>query len=137
MKRVSIILQYSNKLNYSDSELNQTIMSLLNQNYSNWEIIVVDSRKEGNFNSQILTNKKIIYSNGDFKNKAHALNNAIRKASGDYIMILDNEQAVQSTWRRVGFWPLLPQYCGKGFRHPPGKAAPVCCRIPGDPQQPG
>ena len=79
MKRVSIILQYNDQLNYSDSELNETIESLINQNYTEWELILVDERGGDASYPAVSKHEKITHLTGNFKNRAQALNSALKK----------------------------------------------------------
>lgn len=90
MKRITIILQYNDQLNYSDSELNETIKSLLNQNYSNWELTLVDERGRQAQYPDVLKHDRIFHLPGHFKNRAQSLNEAIQKATGEYIMLVNN-----------------------------------------------
>ena len=94
MKRISIILQYNDQLNYSDPELNKTVESLIHQNYPEWELILVDERGEHISYPDILVNDKIIHLPGKFKNRAQALNSAVKAASGEYILLVNNITAL-------------------------------------------
>lgn len=88
MKRISIILQYN------DSDLNETIDSLRTQNYPEWELIIVDERGEGASYPELSVDEKIIHLPGKFKNRAQALNKAIDRASGEYLMLVNNVEAL-------------------------------------------
>ena len=90
MKKVSIILHYSGELVYNDAKFNEIINSLIEQNYQNWEIVLIDHRGNGENYPNIIKHDNIIHLPGNFKNKATAINAAISKASGDYIMLVDN-----------------------------------------------
>jgi glycosyltransferase involved in cell wall biosynthesis len=90
MKRVTIILQYNDKLNYSNAQFADTVNSLIHQNYANWELIVVDERGANATPPVLLKHAQIKHISGAYKNRAQALNAAIRQASGDYIMLVNN-----------------------------------------------
>ncbi|MBD3289080.1 glycosyltransferase [candidate division KSB1 bacterium] len=90
MKQVSIILQYNENLGYPDSELNKTIDTLMNQNHSDWEVILVDERGAQAPYPNIAKDDKIIHLPGSYANRAQALNAGIKKARGEYIMLVNN-----------------------------------------------
>lgn len=95
-KKVSVIIP-----TYKRSEfLDRAISSVLNQTYSNIEVIVVDDNEpHSNFRlltqekmSKYATNERIIYERNE-RNLGGALarNQGINKATGDYITFLDDD----------------------------------------------
>lgn len=93
MSKISIMMFYNDKLGYSDDDLNETIQSLINQNYKNWELLIVDERGENAAYPKITAHSNIRYLSGQFENKAQALNHGIASASGEYVMIVNNIQS--------------------------------------------
>ncbi|MBN2089079.1 glycosyltransferase [candidate division KSB1 bacterium] len=90
MKKISIILQYHENLGYSQAEMDQTLQSLLRQNYENWELLLVDFRGEKAENPLLSKNPKIFHLPGKYKNQAQGLNAALKKATGDYVLLCQN-----------------------------------------------
>ena len=90
MKRVSIILRYNKELGYSDEEFNSTLESVIHQNYPDWEIVIADERGEDVSYPDIAKHEQILHVPGDYKNRAQSVNAAIARASGDYILLVDN-----------------------------------------------
>jgi len=94
MKRVSIIMQYNKNLGYSDEEFNETIQSLIDQNYPDWELVIVDDRgKNAAFPPKLISDERIFHVSGKFKNRAQALNAGVKNSSGDYIILANNVNA--------------------------------------------
>ncbi len=90
MKLVSIIMPVYNCGAY----INETINCVLNQTYSNWELIIVDDCSTDDTKSIIdnYINEKIKYYKLDYnQGAAHARNIAIEHASGNYIAFLDGD----------------------------------------------
>lgn len=86
---VSIITPCYNGSKY----ISETIDSVLNQTYSNWEMIVIDDGSRDN-SSEIVNNylkkdKRIRLLQQENKGCAAARNNGIRNAKGRYIALLD------------------------------------------------
>ena len=85
---ISIIMNCHNGAKY----LNESINSILNQNYNNWELIFWDNKSDD-------LSKKILFSFKDKRIKYYksifflplyaARNQALKKAKGDYITFLD------------------------------------------------
>jgi glycosyltransferase involved in cell wall biosynthesis len=83
--KISVIIPVYN----GEIFLEDTIKSVLNQNYDNWECIVVD---DGSIDGSAAIAKKyeqIIYLYQEHKNVAAARNLGIQKASGEYLAFLD------------------------------------------------
>jgi glycosyltransferase involved in cell wall biosynthesis len=84
---------------YDVAEVAETVKSLLQSTYENFEVIVVDGREEGNGNFDFL--KDVIKDNADkvqtiagtFKNRAAMFNAALAKAKGQSIVNVDNFKA--------------------------------------------
>lgn len=88
---VSVIINYHNAQEY----LEKSILSVLNQTFSNWEIILFDNFSDDKslFNiSKYLNNKNIRYYRSDkFLSLGEARNLALDKAKSDFIAILDSD----------------------------------------------
>lgn len=87
---VSIIMPSWNTGNY----IAESIESVLNQTYENWELLIVDDCSTDNTDSVVASfdDKRIRY----FKNKKNSgaaltRNRAIRKANGEWIAFLDSD----------------------------------------------
>ena len=93
MKKISIIMTYNDKLGYDDAALNESVQSLIDQNYDNWELILVDERGKNAAYPNITRHEKIIHFPVDFKNRAHSINQGLASCSGDYVMLADNDQS--------------------------------------------
>lgn len=94
MTQISIILQYHENLGYSQSEMDQTIQSLLRQNYSSWELLLVDFRGEKVDYPVLSRDPKIFHLPGKYKNQAQGLNAALKRATGKYVLICQNVNAL-------------------------------------------
>lgn len=94
--KVSIIMPVYNSSKYLD----RSIQSVINQTYSNYELVIVDDGSTDNskdiitkYRSNVNTIKYIYEEN---KGIAGARNTGINNANGDYIALLDADD----TWRR-------------------------------------
>ena len=94
MKKISIIIIYNDKLGYENKAYDKTIQSLINQNYDYWELVIVDERGEKAQYPKISTQKKIKHVPCQFKNRANSINQGLKKCTGDYVMLVDNEQSL-------------------------------------------
>ena len=85
---VSIILPVSN----NESELSETIESVFNQSYDNYELIIVDDASEDKtstlLNSIEESNVQIFF-NDERKGISYCRNFALNKANGEYIFYID------------------------------------------------
>lgn len=86
---VSIITPCYNGAKY----IAETIDSVLNQTYSNWEMIIINDGSKDNseevIDKYVKKDKRIIKLNQENKGCAAARNNGIRNAKGRYIALLD------------------------------------------------
>lgn len=85
----SIIIPTYNRANL----IVKTIDSVLNQNYSNFEIIIIDDGSTDHTKSVIesLENNKISYFKKENEERGAARNFGIKKAKGNYITFLDSD----------------------------------------------
>ena len=93
--KVSIILP-----NYNSSKsIKQTINTILNQTYKNWELIIVDDNSDKttkNILSEYKNNKKIkIYFSKKNKGTAYCRNLAIKKTKSEYLAFIDSDDLWQ------------------------------------------
>ena len=90
-KKIAIILP-----NYNSSKfINETIRSIKNQSYKNWELIIVDDASDEK-TKKVLKNfkneKKIkIYYLKKNKGAAYCRNLGIRKSKSDYLAFIDSD----------------------------------------------
>ena len=98
MKKISVIMVYNNELGYDDKLMDQTMQSLIGQNYENWELVLVDERGTDANYPEITRHDKIKHLSGKFENRAQALNHAIDNSTGEYVMLVNNDQS-QITFR--------------------------------------
>lgn len=83
--------------NYNNSNIiSKTIHSVLNQSYTNWELIIIDDKSTDNsikvINNLIKNNTKIKF----YKNKMnygtyYSLNECLKNAKGDYFVKIDSD----------------------------------------------
>jgi|GEM_PF-922159 len=86
---VSIIIPFHNRKDW----VTESINSVINQTYSNWEIILVDdgSNDKNKIPSEILNNSKITLIIQENKGPSSARNIGIKNAKGKYIAFLDSD----------------------------------------------
>ena len=98
MDLVSIITPLYNSENFVE----EMILSVLNQTYSNWELIIVDDastdKSAGIVNEYILKDNRIqlIPLDKNHRHPAHARNIAIQNAKGRFISFLDSDDTWES-----------------------------------------
>jgi len=96
IKKCSVII-----LNYNGKKyLKECLNSLMNQTYSDYEIIISDN---GSTDGSVDFIKKsypriILIENGENLGYADGNNRGIRKATGDYIVILNNDTKTDKNW---------------------------------------
>lgn len=93
MSKISILMFYSDRFGYDDNEFEWTLQSIINQNYNNWELILIDLRGANASYPKISRHANIHHLPVNFANHALALNHAISQTSGDYIMLANNLHA--------------------------------------------
>ncbi|WP_346934856.1 glycosyltransferase family 2 protein [Clostridium sp.] len=85
---VSVIIPFYNRVDW----LMQAIDSVLNQTYTNYEILIINDGSKENMDDFLLRYKeKIIYIVKENGGPAAARNLGIKKASGEYIAFLDSD----------------------------------------------
>lgn len=86
---VSVIIPTFNRAQV----LNRAIISVLNQTYKNFELIIVNDGSTDETDAVLvkLNNEKIIIMEQDNKGVSNARNNGIKKAQGEYICFLDSD----------------------------------------------
>ncbi|OQX94684.1 glycosyl transferase family 2, partial [candidate division KSB1 bacterium 4572_119] len=67
---------------------------LIEQNYDNWEMVIVDERGKDAKYPNLTKHEKVIHLPVEFQNRANSLNQALAKCSGDYVLLVDNEQSL-------------------------------------------
>lgn len=100
--KFSIIIPTYNRFDF----IEKTILSVLNQSYTNFEIIVVDDGSTDNTEAIIeaLNQKKVQYYKKENGERGAARNFGAGRATGDYITFLDSDDL------------LLPNYLEEAFR---------------------
>ena len=93
MEKISIIMIYNNILGYKNESFVDTVQSLREQNYNNWELVIADERGKNAHLPHTLKNDKVTQVPVDFKNRANSLNRAIEHCNGEYIILVNNDQA--------------------------------------------
>ena len=92
--KVSVIIPTLNRYEYLD----RCIKDLENQNYVNFELIVVDQSEP--FDPSFYENRnieiKLIHQ--ETKGLWKARNNAIRKSEGEYILLYDDDSIIEPNW---------------------------------------
>lgn len=94
MKKISVLTP-----TYNDSEsIEETLLSLITQTYTNWESIIIDDGSTDNtktvieeFKSKYDKDNKINYIYQNNADQLNALINGLSKASGDYIFVLHSD----------------------------------------------
>jgi len=93
--KVSIIIPTYNR----NDMLCKTISDILMYEHQYYELIVIDQTKEHdlqtqNFLNNLISSKKINYILLDYPNVANAMNEGIKKASGDIILFFDDDVGI-------------------------------------------
>lgn len=82
----------------SESFLDECIKSVINQKYDNWELILINDgstdKSKSICNQYSIKDKRIILINQDNAGQFIARLNGIHKASGDYLLFLDSDDAL-------------------------------------------
>lgn len=94
MKKITVLTP-----TYNDSKsIEETLMSLINQSYDNWESIIIDDGSTDEtkqiieeFKSKYDKNNKIKYIFQNNQDQLNAITNGLNFASGDYIFVLHSD----------------------------------------------
>lgn len=94
MNLVSIIIPVYNQEKY----LAETLNSVINQTYSNWECILVnDGSRDGSvavINEYLAKDNRFHFINSENKGVSNARNLALKQVKGDYILFLDGDDLI-------------------------------------------
>lgn len=92
MSKFTVVIPTYNRANF----IAGTIQSVLNQEYQNFEIIVVDDGSTDNTEEivQSISDKRLIYHKKENGERAKARNRGTQLASGDYINFLDSDDTL-------------------------------------------
>ena len=96
MPQVSIITAVYNSREY----IRETVQSVLDQTFTDWEMIIVDDGSADDTKELITSHfqdRRIHYFYQDNRGQARARNCAFQKCRGDYIAILDHDDLWEST----------------------------------------
>lgn len=96
MAEVSVIIAAYN----AESFISETIESVINQTYTDWELIIVDdgsTDRTKEIISNYLVDRRITYVYQENQKQVRARNNAFEKSSGEYIAILDHDDLWEPT----------------------------------------
>ncbi len=93
MSKISVIMIYNEKLGYDKKQLEESVQSLIDQNYENWELVIVDERGVNADYPNISKHDNIVHIPVDFANRAASLNYGIENCSGEYILLANNDQS--------------------------------------------
>lgn len=99
--KVSVVIPYYNHINYID----ECITSVLNQTYSNFEVIVVNDDSPCNIDfvmQKYNDNPLVTYLKKPNGGVSSARNYGIRHASGDVILPFDCDDVMQPNWIEEG-----------------------------------
>lgn len=99
MKKVTLIVPVYN----SEKYIGKCLDSILNQTYENFEILVVNDGSKDNSQKiieeyQTKYPDKIVAINQENKGVSKTRNESIKKANGDYIMFIDNDDFLDSDY---------------------------------------
>lgn len=92
LPKVSVIIVNFNGLNY----LRQTIPSVINLEYKNFEIIVVDNGSTDGSLEFLMTEGRVkVIRSPRYREKNFACNYAVKEASGEFLLMMDNDLVLQ------------------------------------------
>ena len=96
MKKVSIVMPLYNV----EHCMERAIQSIFNQDYDNWELVLVDDGspdKSGEIADRIQSEfpKKVISLHGENKGQGGARNKGVEYASGDYLIFVDSDDEIE------------------------------------------
>jgi len=94
MNLVSIIIPVYNQEKY----LKETLNSVINQTYSNWECILINDGSMDNsvaiINEYLTQDNRFCFINSENKGVSNARNLALQQVKGDYILFLDSDDLI-------------------------------------------
>lgn len=94
MNLVSIIIPVYNQEKY----LAETLQSVINQTYSNWECILVNDGSVDNsiaiINDYLAQDQRFHFINSENKGVSNARNLALKQVNGDFILFLDGDDLI-------------------------------------------
>lgn len=93
MKKISLIMLYDREMKYDHNAFVEMVRSVREQNYANWELLIVDLRGVAASNPLPFSHQQIRHLPGQFINEAQAINYGLAQASGEYIMLVNNMAA--------------------------------------------
>ncbi len=94
---ISIIIPTHNRAHL----ISRAIQSVIEQTYTNWELIIVDDGSTDNTENVLqpfLKDDRIKYVKKENSGAAHSRNVGVEKASGDWITFLDSDDEVNLNW---------------------------------------
>ncbi len=97
LKKISIIIPFYNNI----STIKETLDSVINQTYTNTEIILVDdgsTEKIGEVIESYILEKKIFYLRQTNKGVSVARNFGASNSTGDYLVFLDADDLIEKTY---------------------------------------
>ena len=89
----SIVIPTYNRSSF----IGQTITDVINQTYTDWELIIIDDGSTDDTKevvAQFINNPKIIYLYQENAERSEARNNGIKNAKGDFICFVDSDEKV-------------------------------------------
>ena len=108
--KMSFIVLFNNPSSYSLEKLNETLLSLYNQTYSEIEIILVENINQNslplNFNFNNVENTTFIHLQQKYPNRANMINQGVSNATGNYIVLLltDESHIILKSGAAQGFY---------------------------------
>ena len=91
----------------SEKYLNETIQSVINQTYENWELILVDNGSDDNtpniINKYIKLSKNIKNFKENKKGLSNARNLAIKNSSYEWIVLLDHDDLMHKDRLKIHY----------------------------------
>jgi Glycosyl transferase family 2 len=99
---ISVVLPTRNRA----TRLRRAIGSVVAQSYGKWELVVVDDGSDDDTSAVLeqLRDPRIIVLHQDHRGLAAARNAGIDKASGDYVVYLDDDNLMNEHWLRGVAW---------------------------------
>lgn len=88
-----------------DKLLKQCIDSLLNQNYNNFEIIIIDQSDNDLTKKMVkeVNDDRIVYNHVDYKGLSKARNDALKQVTGDYFCLIDDDAFYYPNYLKMAY----------------------------------